>query len=108
MPRHDFSDLVDLYPGIIAEMDEAFTSHEFILALARKQQRLYIEALYAYRDVMHKGDQAPFQVVHGFLAKYLHDFDELVELDGTAYGSEDMFGNKGRCAKWRKVEPLRG
>ena len=103
MPRHDFSDLLDRYPDTIAAMDEEFTSHEFILALAQGQQRLYIEALYAYRDVTHKGAEAPFQIVHGFLAKHLHDFDGLVDLAGIGYGSEDIFGNPQRCARWRKL-----
>ena len=105
MPRHDFSELVDTYPGIIEQLDDEFSSHEFILALAQGQQRLYIEALYAYRDVTHKGAEAPFQVVHGFLAKHLHDFADLVELAGIAYESEDIFGKVQRCAKWRKLEP---
>ena len=37
MPKHDFSDLLDKYPKVIAEMDK-FTSHKFILTLAQKYQ----------------------------------------------------------------------
>jgi fructose-1,6-bisphosphatase len=102
MPGHDSSDLLDSYPEIIAAMADESTSHEFILKLAQKYQKLYIEALYAHRDVTHRGGHAPFRIVHGILSKRLHDFDELVAKAGTAHGSEDIFRNKQQCAKWRK------
>ena len=103
MPRHDFSNLLAHYPEIIEDMPDAFTSHEFILKLAQRHQKLYIEALHAYRDVTHQRAQAPFRIVHGILAKRLHDFDKMVVEDGIAYGSEDIFGNPQQCAKWRKL-----
>jgi hypothetical protein len=102
MPRHDFSDLLGKYPEIIAVMPDNFTSHKFILALAQKHQTLYIEALYAYRDVNHQGAYAPFRIVHGILCKHLHDFDRLVAPKGIARRSKDIFGHKQQCARWRK------
>jgi hypothetical protein len=102
MPRHDFSELWDKYPEIIAIMPDNFTSHRFILTLAQKYQKLYIEALYAYRDVTHQGAQAPFRIVHGILSRRLHDFDRLVAPKGTAYRSKDIFGHRQQCARWRK------
>lgn len=45
MPEHDFSNIYAQYPDIIAQMPEAFTSHQFILELARQNQTIYIEAL---------------------------------------------------------------
>ena len=59
----------------IQEMDEMFTSHQFILKLAQQHQRLYIKALHSYRD-----EPAPFRTVHGILAKRLHDYSRLIEL----------------------------
>ena len=56
---HDFSALYDTYPDIIAHMPDLFTSHEFILQLARRRQRLYVEALYSYRDSCIAGNPRP-------------------------------------------------
>ena len=104
MPRYDFSALLERYPEIIAAMPDEFTSHEFILALAQRHQRLYVEALHAYRDVLHQGATAPFRTVHGILAKRLHDFEDLIVQEGTAFGSKDIFGHPQQCAKWRKLQ----
>jgi hypothetical protein len=102
MPKHDFSDLLTHYPDIIKTMPKTFTSHEFILALAQQHQKPYIEALYAYRDSIHRGAIAPFRAVHQYLSRRLHDFDHLITHDGIAYSSRDIFGNTQRCAKWRR------
>jgi len=45
MSMHDFSKLYAQYPHIISQMDQHFTSHEFILELSRQNQVAYIEAL---------------------------------------------------------------
>lgn len=50
MSVHDFSELYKQHPAIIAMMPATFTSHQFILKLARQRQKLYFEALYSYRD----------------------------------------------------------
>jgi hypothetical protein len=102
MTKHDFSALVAHYPDVIVAMPRSFTSHEFILALAQQHQKLYIEALYAYRNSTHRGAIAPFRVVHQYLSRRLHDFSDLVIPDGKAYSSRDIFGNKQRCSKWRR------
>ena len=69
--QHDFSELYAQYPAVIAQMSETFTSHEFILLLAQQHQRLYVEALYDYRDSIHRGEPTPFRVVHGILSQHL-------------------------------------
>jgi hypothetical protein len=56
--------LYDLYPALIARMQDRFTSHQFILELARRHQALYIKALYAYRA-------EAFVVVHRILSRHL-------------------------------------
>ena len=95
---HDFAPLLQQYPSIIATLPETFNSHTFILALAWRQQALYVEALAAYRDA----DQGPFRVVHGILANRLNTFPELVENTGCTVSSPDIFGNPGNAVLWQK------
>ena len=93
MGRHDFTPLEQKYLQTIKSLrNDPFTSHEFILALAQKNQKLYIEALHAYRD----GN--PFQVVHGQLAKRLKKFVNQAGYDRSA----DIFGTSQKCPQWKK------
>jgi len=97
MSRFDFTPLYNDYPAVIADMPNAFTSHEFILLLAQRNQSAYIEALYEYRI-----DNDPFQVVHGVLSKHLHEYTNLIRHAGEA-NSTDIFGNPNYCASWTKI-----
>jgi hypothetical protein len=54
----DMSQLFSHIPAIINEMDAVFGSHELIRRLMWRQQGLFVEALYAYRN------DAPFRKVH--------------------------------------------
>ena len=100
MSTHDFSELYDQYPAIIAMMPSMFTSHQFILKLAQQRQRLYIEALHSYRD---NEREAPFMIVHGILAKKLTQLPELIKLVRRDAPSKDIFGESNDCAEWKKV-----
>ena len=102
MAEHDFKQLFDHYPEIIEQMDDTFTSHEFILHLARQYQALYITALYAYISLPSTQHPTPFKTVHGILAKHLNAYPELVTNIGEAE-SNDIFTNDNRCAQWQKV-----
>jgi fructose-1,6-bisphosphatase len=102
MPRHDFTALYAHYPSIIAQMPETFTSHQFILQLARQHQRLYVEALYAYRDVIHRGAAAPFMVVHNILAKHLGQHPDLIELVSHNVFSTNILGGSSECTQWKR------
>ncbi|MCL4250303.1 MAG: hypothetical protein KJ065_19290 [Anaerolineae bacterium] len=84
------------YPEIIARMGKRFSSHEFILELAHEHQGLYVKALAQYAD--HK---APFQAVHGQLAKALAKFDTLVYYIGEE-PSTNIFGRSSDAAVWGK------
>ena len=101
MPQHDFSQLFERYPAIISQMPDRFDSHEFILRLAQENQKLYIEALYHYRDSADPA--APFMVVHGILARHLNDYPELIKQTGTVQ-SENIFGLVNACAMWEKYK----
>ena len=104
MPRHDFSALEAHYPGIIEQMPATFTSHQFILKLAQEYQALYIEALYDYRNSLHRGSPAPFRAVHRILSTRLNNYPGLVIRDGNDARSKDIFRQTNGCARWRKRE----
>jgi hypothetical protein len=103
MTKFDFSVLYDQYPAIISQMPPVFDSHHFILELARQNQVAYVRALHAYLDPIGDDTPAPFQVVHGILAKKLNDFPDLVKLVRFDKPSIDIFGNSNGCAEWRKL-----
>ena len=63
MPAPELAALESVFPSVIATMDPYFDSHDFILKLAHKHQRLYVTALAAYAD-----HEYPFQIVHGDIA----------------------------------------
>ena len=89
--------LVEEFPEVIRQMPgPEFTSHQFILSLARTHQRLYVEALHRYRE-----NGTPFQTLHGQLSAGLTEFRDLVEHLGEVQ-SVDIFGQPGKCASWRK------
>jgi hypothetical protein len=98
------SALYDRYPEIIAAMPDTFTSHKFILELAQRYQKEYVEALYACREAAEGRAPAPFQVVHSALAVKLNTFPELVVQTSPAVASKDIFGHPNACAEWRKVK----
>ena len=102
MTQHDFNALFEHYPELIAEMSDSFTSHQFILHLARRHQAQYIEALYAYRNIPSPQHATPFKTVHGFLAKRLNAYPQLVIHMGEVE-SIDIFTQENRCAQWQKV-----
>jgi hypothetical protein len=74
---HDFSALYACYPDVIQQMQDVFTSHEFILKLAQQHQSLYVEALYSYCDSLHRDQPTPFRTVHGILSKHLRIRHEI-------------------------------
>jgi hypothetical protein len=102
MPIHDFDPLFSHYPEIISEMSPVFSSHEFILFLARRYQSLYIDALFAYRQRTGNPHPTPFKVVHGILAKHRRAFPSLVTYDGEMI-SHDIFLQSNACAQWRRL-----
>lgn len=97
MENDPVAELVGHYPEIIATMDEIFGAHEFILALAHRYQRAYVEALAIWAP-----SNKPFQILHGTLASKLHDFPELVEKLGHRKGT-DIFGQTQGATYWRRL-----
>jgi hypothetical protein len=106
MRLHNFQPLYEQYPLIIERMPTKFTAHQFILRLAQVNQVGYINALEAYTNQRRSGQPAPFQMVHGILAKRLHAFPNLIRYQGTENESSDIFGNSQVCSSWEKVVSL--
>jgi hypothetical protein len=106
MSANAFEELEEKYDEIVNMMPDddddddfdSFDSHEFILALSQKYQRLYIEALYARRD-----KNRPFHNVHMEIAKRLKKRVDLVTHIRNRR-SDNIFGQKSLVAVWRKVK----
>ena len=97
MTTNILEDLEKIYPTIVKLMPDTFDSHDFILRLAQKYQKLYIQALYE-----HTNQTRPFHRVHMAIAKRLKKRRDLVEqIDSTP--SLNIFGVKSKVAVWRKV-----
>ena len=96
MPPPAVEALFERYDEIIQQMETTFDSHHFIHTLAQQNQGLYIRALYEYVN-----SEAPFRVLHGQLAKQLHEHSEL-ELVDRNYRSDDIFDKQAPNALWRR------
>jgi hypothetical protein len=99
MSKDAFENLEAVYPEIVNLMpDDEFDSHEFILKLAQKYQKKYVQALIEYA----KNDQ-PFQSVHSEIAKRLKKREDLVKQIGDR-SSKNIFGLENEVAIWSKVK----
>jgi hypothetical protein len=96
MAQHDFRPLQQQFPEVIGAMPSLFNAHDFILELARRNQRLYVEALYTYC----LGN--PFQTVHQQIAMLLNE-SPLVRRDGNDSNGRDIFNQPQGCSRWRRV-----
>ncbi|HMQ30607.1 MAG TPA: hypothetical protein PKD53_07745 [Chloroflexaceae bacterium] len=85
------------YPEVITAMGATFASHEFVLALARRFERVYVAAL-----AEHASCERPFQAVNDMLAERLANFPSLVAKTGERTVT-DFFGNLQRASVWRKL-----
>jgi len=94
---HDYTEIDNQYPAVIALMPATFTSHQFILRFAQQNQGHYIDALAAYRN-----SQTPFRTLHAQLSERLHLFDNVILHRGTVR-SDDIFGDQSECAQWEKL-----
>ena len=99
MATNAYEALEEIYPRIVMLMPEdIFDSHDFILVLAQKYQKLYIQALYEHRD-----QSRPFHRVHMAIAKRLKKHNDLVtQVDSRR--SPDIFGRDNKVAVWQKVK----
>jgi hypothetical protein len=93
-----FEELEEKYPEIVKLMAPKFDSHQFILALAQKYQKLYVQALSDYAD-----KNKPYLNVHREIAKRLKKRKDLVKhIDFRI--SKNIFGEDSKAAVWEKVK----
>ena len=98
MSKDALKDLEEVYPKIVKLMpDDEFDSHDFILVLARKYQKLYVQALFRS-----KNENLPFNRTHWAIGKRLKRHKDLVEQVGYRK-SPNIFGHESKVAVWRKV-----
>ena len=99
MAKEAFEKLEELFPRIVNMISkDKFDSHDFILKLAQKHQKLYVQLLYVYKD-----NNQPFQSVHKEIAKRLKKHRDLVEhIDDRS--SKNIFGLENKVAVWHKVK----
>ncbi len=99
MSKEGFERLEELFPRIVKLMPkDEFDSHDFILTLAQKHQKLYVQLLHVYKD-----NNQPFQSVHKEIPKRLKKRVDLVKHIGK-HSSKNIFGLENNCAVWRKVK----
>lgn len=98
MTKEAFEELEKIYHKIVKLMPDEFNSHQFILKLAQKYQKLYVQALYVYKD-----NNQPFQSVHKEIAKRLKKHKKLVSYVKSR-PSPNIFGLKNKAAVWQKVK----
>ncbi|WKZ38711.1 MAG: hypothetical protein QY328_10630 [Anaerolineales bacterium] len=97
MSAEHFEALEAVYEEVIDSMPDTFDAHEFILKLAQRHQRLYVQALIEYAE-----SERPFQIAHGQIAQRLRNFPNLVAYDGE-HNSKDIFLQVNSASLWRKV-----
>jgi hypothetical protein len=99
MPTDAFEQLEKIFPRIVNLIQKnEFDSHDFILKLAQKYQKLYVQLLYVYKD-----NNQPFQSVHKEIAKRLKKRDDLVK-HVRDRASKNIFGLENKVAVWHKVK----
>jgi len=94
MATDAYEELEKVYPTIVKLMKkDKFDSHNFILVLTQKYQKLYIDALYEHRN-----QKRTFHRVHMAIGKRLKKRVDLVEHIRDR-SSKNIFGEKSvvRC-----------
>lgn len=82
----------------LKQMENKFSSHNFIKKFSSMFQKKYIELLYNY-----KNENEPFQVVHSQIGRFLERNAQLLEIkkiDRT--NSNNIFGNINDVQEWEK------
>jgi len=94
-------DLKEKMIPTIEAMKHEFDTHEFILALASKNQQSYIEALASIKS------DRPFQALHSAIGKHLKVIStqetSLIREVEANVSSRNIFGESSTCSRWQKM-----
>lgn len=82
--REALAALQQVFPPTLVTLPHEFDSHEFILRLAHRNQRLYILALATYADAVH-----PFDALHAQIVRRLIDSGSVRKI--REHDSPDIF-----------------
>ena len=85
------------FKPIIRKMPEEFTFHRFVRTLARLHQHEYIASLVHFEEL-----KQPFRTLHAELEHRLHNGSYRLTLVNSKEPSEDIFGTRSCCGKWKK------
>jgi hypothetical protein len=93
--------LQDKMMPTINAMKNEFDTHEFILALASKNQTIYIEALASIES------NTPFKVLHSAIGRTLkaistQEHSHLREVEANV-SSRNIFGESSSCSRWQNL-----
>ncbi len=89
--------LLNVVPDTVNSSPRQFTTHQFIIALAKEYQHAYIEALYEHLD-----SERPFQTFHSRIGKHLRQAETLVRFVREE-GDADIFGQISDNTLWERI-----
>jgi hypothetical protein len=98
IPREDTRLMITekMLTEVIESMPPPFDSHQVIIEVAHRNQRAYIEQLYANHA------EAPFQAVHATLGIQINKICLGLHYTGKAHRSNDIFGRNANCVRYCK------
>ena len=90
--------LLNAIPNTVGSLPSQFSTHQLIIALAKKHQHTYIEALHE-----HLNSERPFQALHSKIGKHLRRATTIVRLVSAKYKDADIFRQISDNALWERV-----
>ncbi|MFA7450511.1 MAG: hypothetical protein WCY79_03015 [Bacteroidales bacterium] len=83
---------------IINDMSDTFDSHDFIKKFSKRFELDYVDLLATANSI------EPFQTVNKQIGRFLSDNQTMLRIECMGkINSENVFGNKTKCEKWKKV-----
>ena len=81
---------------VVESLEIPFDSHLVIREVARRNQRMYVQAL------TELDTDTPFHQLHSSLGRRIKVVCEGLGFIGKDYRSPDIFGQNSRCKRWSR------